>query len=402
MHDRVRRTWSRTGATNQLRRRRRANRSAADERDEGELEVAAQPAKRASRRALTAEVEPDERRGWLFYGLAGLGISALGLAVAGSLALTTSAQTTGDTPPVRTPAAVTAPAIGAGTGTGPTMTKRQAAAVNTFARRPNLTTSDSNRSAALRTAILKEQAAQRAEELAKEAEDLARADRAAASDARQNKLTEGDRASGLAAAKLAEEKLRRAVAARVAAAVERQAHEAREDVRVSSTPRSSVDRSSTPTGGGSDNGSGSDNGGGGGGGVSPVPGAVIGAHFGQYGVWSRYHTGIDFRAAYGTPIRAVKSGVVLFAGNKGDWAGNHVAVRHGDGMTTMSSHMSSMAVGSGQTVQAGQVIGYVGQTGRAFGAHLHFELYPVGVRYGDVYRAINPQPWLAANGVQTN
>jgi murein DD-endopeptidase MepM/ murein hydrolase activator NlpD len=133
-----------------------------------------------------------------------------------------------------------------------------------------------------------------------------------------------------------------------------------------------------------------------------VPGAVIGSHFGQYGVWSRYHTGLDFRAAYGTPIRAVKSGQVLFAGNSGDWAGNHVAIRHGDGRTTMSSHMSSMSVRSGQSVQAGQVIGYVGQTGRAFGAHLHFELYPAGVRYGDVYKAINPQPWLAANGVRTN
>ena len=132
-----------------------------------------------------------------------------------------------------------------------------------------------------------------------------------------------------------------------------------------------------------------------------MPGAVIGAHFGQYGIWSRYHTGLDFRAAYGTPIRAVKAGVVLFAGNSGDWAGNHVAIRHADGRTTMSSHMSSMAVRAGQTVQAGQVIGYVGQTGRAFGAHLHFELYPVGVKYGDVYKAINPVPWLAANGVQT-
>ena len=49
-----------------------------------------------------------------------------------------------------------------------------------------------------------------------------------------------------------------------------------------------------------------DSGGSSAGGVSPVPGAVIGAHFGEYGSWSRYHTGLDFRAAYGTPIRAVK------------------------------------------------------------------------------------------------
>ena len=93
---------------------------------------------------------------------------------------------------------------------------------------------------------------------------------------------------------------------------------------------------------------------------------------------------------------------MVFAGNSGHWAGNYVAVRHGDGMTTMSSHMSSMAVRSGQTVAAGQVIGYVGQTGRAFGAHLHFELYPAGVRYGDVYKSVNPQPWLSAAGVRTN
>jgi murein DD-endopeptidase MepM/ murein hydrolase activator NlpD len=133
-----------------------------------------------------------------------------------------------------------------------------------------------------------------------------------------------------------------------------------------------------------------------------VPGAVIGAHFGEYGSWSRYHTGLDFRASYGTPIRAVKAGVVLYAGNSGDWAGNHVAIKHADGMTTMSSHMSSMAVSAGQAVRAGQVIGHVGQTGRAFGAHLHFEVYPAGVKYGDVYKAINPQPWLAANGVTTH
>jgi murein DD-endopeptidase MepM/ murein hydrolase activator NlpD len=169
--------------------------------------------------------------------------------------------------------------------------------------------------------------------------------------------------------------------------------------------RNKANGSAGDSGGGSNSGGGNSSGNGGGsnsGGVAPVPGAVIGAHFGEYGSWSRYHTGLDFRAGYGTPIRAVKAGVVLYAGNSGDWAGNHVAIKHADGMTTMYSHMSSMAAKAGQTVRAGQVIGYVGQTGRAFGAHLHFELYPAGVKYGDVYKAINPQPWLASNGVTTS
>jgi murein DD-endopeptidase MepM/ murein hydrolase activator NlpD len=351
--------------------------------------VASQPARQASRQALAAEVEPDERRGWLSYGLAALGISALGLAAAGSIALTTSAQTTGEAVRAGQLTAVTAPAPARA---GSALSASQAAAINTFTRRPNLATDDATRSEALRTAIVKEQSAQRAEELAKGADDITRTAQLASSDARQNRLTAADRESQLDAAKLAEQKLLRAVAARVAAATQRQASQAKEDTEASgnnhSTRRPTPRLSSISASGGRA--------------VSPVPGAVIGAHFGQYGIWARYHTGLDFRAAYGTPIRAVKSGVVLFAGNTGDWAGNHVAIRHADGRTTMSSHMSSMAVGSGQTVQAGQVIGYVGQTGRAFGAHLHFELYPVGVRYGDVYKAIDPQPWLAANGVHTS
>jgi murein DD-endopeptidase MepM/ murein hydrolase activator NlpD len=128
---------------------------------------------------------------------------------------------------------------------------------------------------------------------------------------------------------------------------------------------------------------------------------VVGSTFGATGSWATYHTGLDFRAAYGTPIRSVLAGVVVFAGSSGDWSGTHVAVRHVDGRTTMYSHMSRLGVSTGQTVQAGQVIGYVGQTGRAFGAHLHFEVYPPGVRYGDVYKAVNPTPYLRSIGLQT-
>jgi murein DD-endopeptidase MepM/ murein hydrolase activator NlpD len=242
-----------------------------------------------------------------------------------------------------------------------------------------------------------EQAAQRDELLAKTADEVSRAAEAASGDARQKDLSAMDRATREAGAQIAAANLRRAIAARVAAANKRQTVE-----RTSTDDETSTSNRRSGDSGSGGSGSGSGGGGTATGGVAPVPGAVIGAHFGEYGSWSRYHTGIDFRAGHGTPIRAVRSGVVLYAGNSGDWAGNHVAIKHADGKTTMSSHMSSMAVSAGQTVQAGQVIGRVGQTGRAFGAHLHFELYPAGVKYGDVYKAINPQPWLKASGVTTH
>jgi murein DD-endopeptidase MepM/ murein hydrolase activator NlpD len=133
----------------------------------------------------------------------------------------------------------------------------------------------------------------------------------------------------------------------------------------------------------------------------PLDTGVVGAPFGAYGSWSRYHTGVDFSAGYGAPVYAATAGVVTFAGNKGDWAGNHVAIRHGTGVSSMSSHLSSISVYPGQSVSAGQLIGRVGSTGRSFGPHLHYEVYPAGVTPGDVYSAVDPLPWLNGLGVST-
>ncbi len=340
--------------------------------------------------------------GWLWHGFAALGVSALGLAVAAVVGLTTNSGTMRDLTAVPDTSRTVATAPAYKVDKDPV---NKDPALAAFGRRDNTATDRSSRSAAVRDALVEEQAAQRGELLAKTADEISQAAQSASGDARQQKLLETNRATRKAAARIAAENLRRAIAARVAAANKRRAAESQQsysDSASSGGGGKSTNRSGTTSGGTSDRGSNGSTSGSVNGGVSPVPGAVVGAHFGEYGSWSRYHTGLDFRAGYGTPIRAVKAGTVLYAGNSGDWAGNHVAIRHADGMTTMSSHMSSMAVRAGQTVRAGQVIGYVGQTGRAFGAHLHFELYPVGVKYGDVYKAINPQSWLAANGVTTH
>jgi murein DD-endopeptidase MepM/ murein hydrolase activator NlpD len=130
-------------------------------------------------------------------------------------------------------------------------------------------------------------------------------------------------------------------------------------------------------------------------------GYSIAAGFGQIGPWSRYHTGLDFSSPVGTPLHAPAAGVVTNAGigPASGWAGNYVAIKHPNGFQTLLAHMSSVSVRVGQTVSACQYVGAVGLTGRTFGAHVHFEVYPPGVAPGDIYRAINPVPWLKAHGV---
>ena len=90
------------------------------------------------------------------------------------------------------------------------------------------------------------------------------------------------------------------------------------------------------------------------------------------------HEGIDIGVGYGTPIHAAASGTVVFSGWM-DGYGNFVIIDHGGGMATAYGHQSAIAVGGGQSVSQGQVIGYVGCTGHCFGPHLHFEVRINGV-----------------------
>ncbi len=94
--------------------------------------------------------------------------------------------------------------------------------------------------------------------------------------------------------------------------------------------------------------------------------------------YTRMHAGIDFAAAYGSPIYAVTDGIVVYAGRHGGH-GNYVKIQHGGGIATGYAHMSRIASVPGQRVRRGQVIGYVGSTGLSTGPHLHYELYRNGV-----------------------
>ena len=95
------------------------------------------------------------------------------------------------------------------------------------------------------------------------------------------------------------------------------------------------------------------------------------------------HTGTDIACAEGTPILAAADGTVTVANGLDSWGGSYgyyVQIDHGGGLETLYAHCSSICVTTGQQVQAGQVIGYVGHTGRATGSHLHFEVRANGNR----------------------
>jgi len=121
---------------------------------------------------------------------------------------------------------------------------------------------------------------------------------------------------------------------------------------------------------------------------TPISGARITSGFGMRRHpllgYNKLHTGIDFGAARGTPIKAAGDGVVVHAGWRGSY-GRTVVIKHAKKYSTLYAHMSKTArLKKGQKVRQGQVIGYVGTTGRSTGPHLHYE-----VRRGK--RPVNPR-----------
>lgn len=131
---------------------------------------------------------------------------------------------------------------------------------------------------------------------------------------------------------------------------------------------------------------------------TPVSGAHLTSGFGvrvhPLLGYSKMHEGVDFGAPTGTPIHAAGDGDVDQAGRESGY-GNVVTISHSDHLQTMYAHMSRFAAGirEGSHVNQGQVIGYVGTTGRSTGPHLHFE-----VRYDD--KPVNPMAVRAAGGSQ--
>lgn len=120
------------------------------------------------------------------------------------------------------------------------------------------------------------------------------------------------------------------------------------------------------------------------------------------------HHGVEFLDSYGTPVQAAADGIVLFAGPDAEavyspWTnfyGNVIVIKHENDLFTLYGHLSAIDVQTGDSVQAGEKIGEVGQTGVATGSHLHFE-----VRQGnahDYFSTQNPELWLAPKRDERN
>lgn len=127
--------------------------------------------------------------------------------------------------------------------------------------------------------------------------------------------------------------------------------------------------------------------------VLPIEGYELTGRFGaSSGLWSSTHTGLDFAAPYGTPIRAITDAVVVSTEYDGSY-GLKTVLRTEDGTELWLCHQDSTTVAAGEHVEAGQEIGYVGLTGNTTGPHLHLEVRPGG---GD---PVDPEAALAEWGL---
>lgn len=99
----------------------------------------------------------------------------------------------------------------------------------------------------------------------------------------------------------------------------------------------------------------------------------------------KMHAGLDFAAPQGTPIYATANGTVSVAGNKGNGYGNHVIINHGYGYETLYGHMVKVKANAGQKVTRGEVIGWVGSTGKSTGPHCHYEVHKNKNKIDPVY-----------------
>lgn len=125
--------------------------------------------------------------------------------------------------------------------------------------------------------------------------------------------------------------------------------------------------------------------------ITPVSGYTITSPFGMrvhpVYKYQLMHNGIDMACPSGAPIYATRAGTVTRAAYQAGGAGYYVSLNHGDGFGSIYMHMTNYVVSAGQTVTAGQLIGYVGSTGVSTGPHLHF-----GVSYAGTY--VNPMAYI--------
>jgi len=127
-------------------------------------------------------------------------------------------------------------------------------------------------------------------------------------------------------------------------------------------------------------------------GIQPVPNTNLG--FVIYGFGRKidpvyktpsFHRGIDFAAPGGTPVFATANGIVVEANQKIRGLGLHVKIDHQNGYQTLYAHLSELSVKAGQKVMQGQIIGFVGNTGKALLPHLHYEVIYKGHPVNPIY-----------------